>query len=101
MIYLGGAEEFITVNHWYFANNYQLNRIKFANGTVWTRQNVNDIAAGVMQPFRNAPARDTAPTTPPAEDSTGGSSGGSGGCTTGVGGLLALCALVLMRERHR
>ncbi len=101
LIYVGDADEFITVNHWYFSNNYQLNRIEFADGTVWTRQNVNDIAAGVMQPFRNAPARDAAPTTPPAADPTGDSSGGSGGCTTaaGIASVVALIPIFMGRKK--
>lgn len=102
-IYLGDANEFITINHWYFSNNYQLNRIEFADGTVWTRQNVNDIAAGVIQPFRNAPAREAAPTTPPASDSTGGGSGGSGGCATaaGMAFVAALIPVFVGRRKNR
>jgi Ca2+-binding RTX toxin-like protein len=43
--------EFITVQNWYSADYYQLMSMNFANGTTWTRANINDIASGTLAPF--------------------------------------------------
>lgn len=46
--------EVITIKDWYYASQYQLTKVSFADGTVWTTQDVNEFAAGTKQPFAAA-----------------------------------------------
>jgi Ca2+-binding RTX toxin-like protein len=43
--------ESITVQNWYSADYYQLTSMNFANGTTWSRANINAIASGTLSPF--------------------------------------------------
>jgi Ca2+-binding RTX toxin-like protein len=43
--------EFITVQNWYSADYYQLTSMNFANGTTWTRADINAIASKTLSPF--------------------------------------------------
>ncbi|MDR1508370.1 MAG: hypothetical protein LBS53_01880, partial [Synergistaceae bacterium] len=47
--------EFITVQNWYSADYYQLTSMNFANGTTWTRADINAIASGTLSPFSTNP----------------------------------------------
>jgi Ca2+-binding RTX toxin-like protein len=51
---IGESGERITVQNWYTAAYYQLTRIEFEDGTVWTRDDANAIASGVVAPFSTA-----------------------------------------------
>jgi hypothetical protein len=46
--------EYITVQNWYSADYYQLTSMNFANGTTWTRADINAIASGTLSPFSSA-----------------------------------------------
>jgi hypothetical protein len=37
--------EFITVQNWYSSDYYQLTSMNFANGTMWTRADINAMAS--------------------------------------------------------
>jgi Ca2+-binding RTX toxin-like protein len=47
--------ELVTFQNWYSADYYQLTSINFANGTTWTRANINAIASGTLSPFSTNP----------------------------------------------
>jgi Ca2+-binding RTX toxin-like protein len=51
----GQTGEFVTVQNWYSADYYQLTSMNFANGTTWTRANINAIADGTLAPFSTNP----------------------------------------------
>jgi Ca2+-binding RTX toxin-like protein len=79
------ANGILTIQAWYVSALYQLSEIRFANGTAWTRSDVNDIASGTTAPFSAAGGKQS--TEQKAADET---SGGSGGCDAGAAGLIAL-----------
>jgi Ca2+-binding RTX toxin-like protein len=47
----------LTLEDWYKGAKYQLASVEFADSTVWTKADVNDIAAGTKAPFSTAPAQ--------------------------------------------
>ncbi len=58
LLFLMGSSETITVKDWHSGESSQLNEVRFADSTVWTRQDVNQIVAGTKQPFSTAPVVD-------------------------------------------
>jgi hypothetical protein len=50
----------LTLEDWYKGAKYQLSSVEFADSTVWTKADVNDIAAGTKAPFSTAPAQTVA-----------------------------------------
>jgi hypothetical protein len=42
---IGTTDESVTVKDWYLHTAYQLAQVEFADGTVWTNQDINDIAS--------------------------------------------------------
>jgi Ca2+-binding RTX toxin-like protein len=48
---VGETNEQVTVKNWYSSTDYQLTGIEFDDGTIWSRSDVNEIAAGTKQPF--------------------------------------------------
>jgi len=55
---IGETGEVITIKDWYYNNRNQLATMRFADGTIWTAQDVNEITAGIKEPFnisREAP----------------------------------------------
>jgi Ca2+-binding RTX toxin-like protein len=46
----------LTLKDWYKGASYQLASVEFADSTVWTKADVNDIASGAKEPFSTAPA---------------------------------------------
>jgi Ca2+-binding RTX toxin-like protein len=44
----------ITLQNWYKGATYQLASVEFADGTVWAKTDVNEIAAGTKSPFSTA-----------------------------------------------
>jgi Ca2+-binding RTX toxin-like protein len=83
----------LTLKAWYSGSEglYQLSRIVFAEGTVWTKADINEIAAG-KKPFSNSPTRGT-------KQSRGGGSMKFGGCGSGAMGLASLLVLLAARRR--
>jgi hypothetical protein len=51
---VGESGEQISVFYWYASSNYQLTGVEFADGTVWSRADVNGILAGTIEPFSTA-----------------------------------------------
>jgi hypothetical protein len=45
------TNESVTIQNWYSADYCQLTSMNFANGTTWTRANINAIASGTLSPF--------------------------------------------------
>jgi hypothetical protein len=46
----------LTLRDWYKGTAYQLSAVEFADSTVWSKADVNEIAAGTKEPFSTAPA---------------------------------------------
>jgi hypothetical protein len=119
----------VTVEKWYSGSAYRLSKMTFADGTVWSRSDISDIAAGTKQPFTSAStsgsgrssrvANENYPTWISMEglgsinnNSDSGSNsdstdknqafgGTSGGCGTGSAGLVAGIVLLVKAAFRR
>ena len=66
---MGESGERVTVNHWYNNTNapFQLSEVQFSDGTVWSRDDVNDIASGGGEPFSTVAPAEDAPEISPSQ----------------------------------
>jgi Ca2+-binding RTX toxin-like protein len=91
--------EVVTVSTWFAGEARQLASVEFGDGTVWTRDDVNAMAADEMAPFSARSSANSAPTSAPTASPAAASSEASreqgGGCNTGAAGLMALFVLGL------